>query len=187
MKKIFIALMCMCVAMMCTACSTETSFTTETKVSASVNSLQDLLDKGNQNLNANKPDDAIKNYTAAIEIDADSAEAYNGRGIAYAQKHDFAATIKEFGQAIKFAQNPAEAYSNRGQAYADSGDAQKALADFNKSIELDAKNDTAYVNRGVLHYNAGDIDKAVADFRKALELNPNNTDAKKVLEHAAAN
>ena len=61
MKKILTAIMCLCIAVMFTACSTETSVKTETSVSVSSNTLQDLMEKGDKNLDAGKLDEAIKN------------------------------------------------------------------------------------------------------------------------------
>ena len=177
MKKIFLAAMLICIALTFTACSTESSFSSETKVSVSTNNLQDSIDAGNQNLKAGKFDDAIKNFNDAIEIDDECIPAYNGRGIAYANKKDFDAAIKDFDKTIKLDPKYAEGYSNRGEAYADKGDAQKALDDFNKAIELDPKYANAYNNRGALYAKAGDLDKAAADFKKAVELDPNNKTA----------
>lgn len=177
MKKFFLAAMLICLALTFTACSTESSVTTETKVSFSTNDLQDSLDAGNKAYDAGKFDDAIKNFDKAIEIDNECIPAYTGRGIAYAAKNDFDTAIKDFDKTVKLDANYAEGYSNRGQAYAEKGDAQKALADFNKAIELDPKYATAYNNRGALFAKAGDTDKAVADFKKALELDPNDKTA----------
>ena len=50
MKKFFLAAMCLIVALTFTACSTESSVTTETKVSISTDDLQDSLDAGNKAL-----------------------------------------------------------------------------------------------------------------------------------------
>lgn len=186
MKKFLIAIMIFCTAIMFTACSAETSFKTETTVSTSVNNLQNLLDAGDKNLDAGKIDDAIKNFSEAIEIDDECISAYTGRGMAYAMKKDFDAAIKDFGQTITLDPKYAEGYSNRGQAYSDKGDSAKAFADFNKAIEIDPKFEQAYINRGALYYNTGDKEKSIADLKKALEINPNNKEAADDLKQISA-
>lgn len=187
MKKIFFAIMCLLAAATFVGCSSETSVTTETKVSVSTDELQDLLDKGDKNFDAGKYDDAIKNFTDAIKIDDECAAAYNGRGMAYGMKKDFDAAIKDFDQTIKLEPQNPEGYSNRGKAYLDKGDNQKALADFNKAIEIDPKYSNSYNNRGALYFHSGETEKAIADFKKAVELDPNNKQAAENLKAATAN
>ena len=88
--------MCICIAVMFTACSTETSYKSETTVSVSTNTLQDLMEKGDKNLDAGKIDEAIKNYTEAIETDNEFPDAYNSRGFAYCQKGEYDKAIADF-------------------------------------------------------------------------------------------
>lgn len=183
MKKLLIGIMCIFMAAMLTGFSTESSFHSESSISFSTSNTQDLIDKGDKNLDAGKYDEAIKNYNAALEADSDSLDAYNGRGIAYSQKKDFDSAIKDFSQTIKLNPNYAQGYNNRGMAYGEKGDLDKALADFNKAIELDSAYAQAYNNRGAVHMAKGDKDKATADFKKALELDPNNQDAKNNLKN----
>ena len=61
--------MCICVAMIFTACSSESSVKTETTVSVSVNEATELMEKGNKNLEVGNYDEAIKNYSEALEMD----------------------------------------------------------------------------------------------------------------------
>lgn len=187
MKKFLLALMCLCVAVTFTACSTEHSVKTETKFSVSTKNLQELLDDGDKNIRAGKYDDAIKNFNDAIEMNDQLIEPYNGRASAYFFKGDFDKAIADFNKAIELDPKYGEAYSNRGQCYAEKNENAKAMADFNKAIELNPNYDQVYVNRGAIYYNAGEKEKAIADFKKALELNPNNENAKHNLQVATAN
>ena len=88
--------MCLCIAVTFSACSSEHSVKTETKVSVSTSSdLQKLLDKANDNYNAGNYDEALKNFNEAIELDKDSIEAYAGRGaVYYSKKTNCSMTIK---------------------------------------------------------------------------------------------
>ena len=187
MKKFLFALMCLCIAVTFTACSTEHSVKTETTVSFSTKNLQELLDNGDKNLKDGKYDDAIKNFTDAIEMDDQLIEPYNGRATAYFAKGDFDKAIADFDKTIQLDPKYAEGYSNRGQCYAEKNINDKAMADFNKAIELDPNYSQAYVNRGALYYNTGDKEKAIADLKKAVEIDPNNENAKRNLKNATQN
>ncbi|MBD3879445.1 MAG: tetratricopeptide repeat protein [Quinella sp. 1Q5] len=178
MKKLLLGIICIIMAANFAGCSTESSFHSESSVSVSTSNTQDLIDKGDKNLDAGKYDEAIKNYNDVLKEDSDEIAAYNGRGIAYGKKNDFDSAIKDFAQTIKLDPNYAEGYNNRGMAYGGKGEIDKALADFNKAIELDSAYAQAYNNRGAAYMAKGDQDKAIADFKKALELDPNNKDAK---------
>lgn len=182
MKKLLLGIMCIIMAANFAGCSTESSFHSESSVSVSTSNTQDLIDKGDKNLDAGKYDEAIKNYNDVLKEDSDEIAAYNGRGIAYGKKNDLDSAIKDFSQTIKLDPNYAEGYYNLGLAHSEKGDAQKALADFNKAIELNPNYAEAYNNRGTIYVSLGDNNKAMADFKKAVELDPNNIDAKNNLK-----
>ena len=64
------------------------------------------------------------------------AQAYNNRGIAYAEKGDYDRAIQDYDKAIKLNLDFAEAYFNRGLAYAEKGDYDRAIQDYDKASEL---------------------------------------------------
>ena len=66
---------------------------------------------------ANKSDfdNAIKDYTSAVRLEPNYAEAYNGRGANYANKRDFDNAIRDYNIAIKLKPECAGFYYNRGQ------------------------------------------------------------------------
>ena len=66
-------------------------------------------------------DKAIANYTKAIELQPDYAEAYYNRGLAYRNKATFDKAIADYDKAIALKPDFAEAYNNRGSAYANKG------------------------------------------------------------------
>ena len=116
MKKILLALMCLCVAVTFTACSTESSVKTETKVSVSTDNVQSLLDKGDKNIDAKKFDDAIKNYTDAIELDPNYSNAYNNRGALYFNTGEHEKGIADFKKAVELDPNNESAVKNLKKA-----------------------------------------------------------------------
>ena len=60
---------------------------------------------------------ALKDYTRAIELDPNSVNAYNYRGIAYYRMHDYPRAVKDFTEAVRIDPRYAIAYNNRGLAY----------------------------------------------------------------------
>jgi tetratricopeptide (TPR) repeat protein len=116
--------------------------------------------------------DAIENFTKAIELNSKDAEAYNDRGCAKNAKSDFDGAIADYNKAIELHSNYTLAYTNRGLTKHLKGDENGAIADWTKAIELDPKLALPYYNRGTSEYHAGNRDTAMADLDKAIELNP---------------
>ena len=115
---------------------------------------------------------AIEHYKHAINFKKDLAEAYNNRGLAYADTRKFDKAIKDFTQAIEVKNEYAEAYSNRGNAYRNIGKNDTALADYTKAIDLNPEDVTAYNNRGNAYRDTGDLDKAIQDYTNAIKFKP---------------
>lgn len=97
---------------------------------------------------AREYDQAIANYTAAIELKPNFAEAYNDRGFSYYLKGDFERAISDFTRAIELRPNYPKAYNSRGVAYMQGGyGAAKSVPDFDRAIELKPDFRYAYINR----------------------------------------
>ena len=81
-------------------------------------------------------DEAIVQYTNAIELDPELAEAYNNRGSVYHYKGEFDNAIADYSRAIELDPNYDPAYYNRGNTYLYKGEFDNAIADYNKVIEV---------------------------------------------------
>src|SRR5262245_52849608 len=93
-------------------------------------------------------DRAIADYTTAIQLKPDYAEAYNDRGFAYYLKGDFERAIADFTRAIELRPNYPRAYNSRGVVYMTGGyGAAKSVPDFDRAIELQPDFRYAYINR----------------------------------------
>jgi tetratricopeptide (TPR) repeat protein/S1-C subfamily serine protease len=120
---------------------------------------------------------AIADYTKAIAINPELAEAYYNRGTAYSALKDYPKAIADYTQAIAIKPDHADAYLNRGNTYLALKDYPKAIADFNKTIEINPKYAFAYNNRGNTYLALKDYPNAIAGYTKAIEINPKYAEA----------
>ena len=122
-------------------------------------------------------DHAIGNFTRAIELNPQYANAYYSRGTAYGNKgeHDFA--IADFDAALRINPQNAVAYYNRGVAYSHKGEYDLATTDYNATLRINPQDADAYHNRGNAYFYKGEYDLAIADFDIALHINPQDADA----------
>ena len=122
-------------------------------------------------------DTAITDYTNAIELDPEYAEAYNYRGIAYLSNGDFDNAIADYTEAIELDQEFTDAYKDRATAYFGSSDFDNAITDYTKAIQLDPDDTNTYNYRGLAHFGNSEVDKAIDDFSRAIQLKPDSAAA----------
>ncbi len=107
-------------------------------------------------------DEAIKQYTKAVEDDPTLSGVYNNLGWAYTQLSQRAVA------AARQRQGPeAEALARQAHELE-----VKALDYYQKSLKLDPKNSSAHNNIGLALYNKGDLDGAFREYTLAIELEP---------------
>ena len=81
-------------------------------------------------------DEAIADFTQAIQLQPDNVVAYTNRGAAYADNWELDRAIADFTQAITLNPRDANAYFNRGVTYAQRGDSADVIADFKQVLAL---------------------------------------------------
>jgi tetratricopeptide (TPR) repeat protein len=144
--------------------------------------------------------EAIDDFSTAIGMDSQNAEAFFLRGRAhydYAVKMSIDETghapetvpflsdavteqlrlaVDDFTSAVELDPQYAKAYNNRGNARSTLGDLQGGVEDYDKALELDGSLTLSYYNRGVIQYKLGNYAEAIADLEKYLELVPDAED-----------
>ena len=139
----------------------------------------------------NDDDEAISDYSKAIELDATDPDYYLNRGVAYQNFKDNELAVRDYSKAIELNPKDPVAFTNRGNAYYDADNLDDAMTDYSKAISLDPKYGDAYLGRGLIHEQSKDRDKAVADLKKALELQPDDEEtvqaANEALKRLGAN
>ena len=124
-----------------------------------------------------KVDTTLECFSKAIELDANYAKAYNGRGIAYRNLKEYKRAIEDYNKAIELNVNYTKAYYNRGNAYNDLTEYERAVEDYNKAIELNVNYTKAYIKRGLAYYDLKEYKRAIEDYNKAIDLDATHAHA----------
>ena len=114
--------------------------------------------------------DAIEDFSRAIEKDSNDVEAYNLRGRAYVSIKEHEKALGDFDKAIELNQDYVEAYFNRGQLHRNREDYDIAIIDFDKAISLQPDNAETYLGRGVAKHRLKLYEDALTDFNEAIKL-----------------
>lgn len=121
--------------------------------------------------------EAIADYSKAIEIDPQDAKSYYNRGIVKAELEDYQGAIADYNKAIEINPNDADFYGNRGCVKIDTEDYLGAIEDFDNALEINSNDYIFYYNRSVAKIKLGDYRGAIDDLSKAMEINPNDIDS----------
>jgi tetratricopeptide (TPR) repeat protein len=113
---------------------------------------EDYLNQGIANAEAGNLEEAILDFTKAIDLKPDYANvyfAYFCRGHAYFNLNDLEQAIRDYAKAIEL--NPARAdaaYLHRGRVCAESSNPEQAILDFERYLQLapNASNREAVMN-----------------------------------------
>jgi len=92
---------------------------------------------GNYRLEDGQYDEAIKEFSEALEKNPGHSLARLGLGITYMQTEMYMKALQEFNLVLEQAPELAAAFANRGILYDRLGEHRKALADYKKALELD--------------------------------------------------
>ncbi|OKH34171.1 hypothetical protein NIES2101_39405 [Calothrix sp. HK-06] len=124
-----------------------------------------------------KSDLAIADFTKAIQINPQDAQAYYNRGLVYDDQKKSDLAIADFTKAIQINPQYVQAYNYRGVVYDDQKKSDLAIADFTKAIQINPQYAKAYYNRGNVYAYQKKSDLAIADYTKAIQINPQYADA----------
>jgi tetratricopeptide (TPR) repeat protein len=126
------------------------------------------INQGDQSFEAKEYDQAVKNYTAAIEAKPE-ATVYQKRAKAYAAEGKHQEAINDFHQVLDRDQNSAEAWTGLGISSTETKDYSVAEAAFRKALQLDPNYAEAYYWRARMSQAQGEKENAIADFKRFAE------------------
>jgi tetratricopeptide (TPR) repeat protein len=128
------------------------------------------FDRGNQAYHAGDYQQAITDYTEAIRLKPDYAEAFNNRGNSYSELKQYDKAIGDYNEAIRLKPDYALAFGGRGNAYYYLRQYDKAIADYSEAIRLKPDDASAFQNRADCYEKLGNNNAAERDRAKAKEL-----------------
>jgi tetratricopeptide (TPR) repeat protein len=122
-------------------------------------------------------DEAIKDYSGAIEIKPDYAYAYNDRASAKRAKNDLTGAIADYEKALSLNPSFVFIYNNLGSAYRLNKQYDKAIEYYTKAMNAKPEYLLALNNRGAAKLEAGRLEEAKKDFEEVLIKDPKNASA----------
>ena len=125
--------------------------------------------QGEDNVSKNLHNNAIKDFTRALEINPNYVDALINRGSAYSQLGRFNDALIDFNHALKFEKKDSELYNKRGEIYLQNNMFDQAIKDFTAAIVLNPMFSDAYLNRGRAYSEKGMPDEAMNDFNHAIK------------------
>lgn len=116
---------------------------------------------------------ALPEFTLALQVKPDYADAYYYRALVYDYHEDYARAIADYDQVGKLKPEQTGVYQLRGYAYYRQGDLDHAIADLNRAITIKPDAAMLYVWRGDCYADQGNRERAIENYVQALKLKAN--------------
>lgn len=115
---------------------------------------------------------ALPDYTRAIELTHDYAEAFYRRGFTFIQKQAYDEAITDFTEATRLEPQHPLGYFALGIAYSSKPDPNydQAISNLDEAILLNPNFVDAYYTRGLAYAGKQNFDQSMSDFAKVIEL-----------------
>lgn len=120
---------------------------------------------------------AIADFSAAILLAPDLAEAHVRRGLLYARRGNHDATIADLNNALRLDPNIGgfynfRVYQSRGVAHFHRGEYDRSIADHTEEIRLTPHYADGCLSRAAAYFANGNADQAILDFTEAIRREP---------------
>jgi tetratricopeptide (TPR) repeat protein len=120
------------------------------------------------------PEQALKEYQAAVQMRPDLASLHYALGDAYWKLSRLDNAAAEFRQAIKLAPQHFMAHYKLGMVLLDQNNPTDALKEFRTALSEQPGLARAYLGRGKALYEEGLYDAAIPQLERCVELSPDN-------------
>jgi tetratricopeptide (TPR) repeat protein len=118
-------------------------------------------------------DDAIQNFSKAIQIKPKYSDAYWGRGMARKMKKEYKEASQDLEKAIQLNPNNDEAYISIAEVQYHLTDYTKAEYYYSQYLKKYPEDFDTYSDRAFVRMQNLSIKEAILDYTKAIDLNPN--------------
>ncbi|HEC17229.1 MAG TPA: tetratricopeptide repeat protein [Sedimenticola sp.] len=129
-----------------------------------------------------RPDEAIREYEKALELNPDHVNAHQRLGVVLHRLGRLDEAIGHYREVVRLRPGSAAAHYNLGLALADQGRIDAAIGRYREALRIRPDFAEVYNNLGVALYRKGDFEQAIASFNEALRIRPGYAQARKNLE-----
>lgn len=136
---------------------------------------KELIDKGHFFFDEGKYEEAVKNYSRALNIEPENIDALINIGLAYRHLEKYDKAIEYYDKVLEIESNNKVAINNIGWSLQCKGELEKAIEMYKKSLEIDCAYDVPIVNLTNIYFKEKQYDEAIQVFKRALEKDPLNT------------
>jgi Flp pilus assembly protein TadD len=120
-----------------------------------------------------KPDEAIRHWSQAVQLRPDFAQAHHNLGVALARRGNLSEAADHWLAVVRFDPNNAEVHYMLATAMASMGKLDQALEHYTKAVQLKPQIDTSPRLHDLLGMNyatAGRFQEAIVSTQKACDL-----------------
>ena len=132
--------------------------------------------QGETSLSRKQYDNAIKDFSRAININPKFVDALINRGGTYADLGRFNDALGDFNDALKYEKKDAGLYNKRGEIFLENNLYDQAIKDFSSAIVLNPMFSDAFLNRGRAYSEKGMPEEAMNDFNQAIKADSDHAD-----------
>jgi tetratricopeptide (TPR) repeat protein len=134
--------------------------------------VQQLLLSARQMVASNQLDAALKMFSAALQLHADSVEALHGLAMLQRRRGQYDLALPLLQKALILAPDRPDLYNDLGMLFQDRGDFAKAVSFHKRALKLSPLFVFALVNLGVAYKRQGKNSDAIATYQAALKIAP---------------
>ena len=137
--------------------------------------LFNILGAVNQGLG--RPEEAVKAYAYAIDIQPNYADAHNNMGVALKDQGKLEEATEAYTKALSLKPAYADVHNNMGVVLKSQGKLEEAIEAYKKAISLKPDFAEGYYNMGVALQEQGKLEEAIKSYGKTLSIRPDYGEA----------
>jgi len=135
------------------------------------------LNLGRALLDADRVDEAGKEFEAALSLDPQFTQAYSGIGKLELMKDNWSQAMDAYSSARRADRLSLEAVFGMGQSALGEGDLGEAEKWYKEALNIEQEDDSTWVALGTVKFLKHDLEAALDDWKKAVSIDPLNTRA----------
>jgi tetratricopeptide (TPR) repeat protein len=119
-----------------------------------------------------RPEEAVRFFSAAIAIRPRGFASHNNLGVALKDQGKLGEAVAAYREALRLKPDLAEPHNNLGGALNEQGKLEEAVTEYREAIRLRPGLATSHTYLGAALADQGKLEQAIAEHREALRLDP---------------